>query len=62
MAKLTDNSPMPFGKYKGKAMANIPAPYLLYLHEQGCSDPAVKHYLVCNLDILNRENSKIQRR
>lgn len=31
MEKLTDNSPMPWGKHKGTAMANVPAHYLLWL-------------------------------
>lgn len=33
MTTYTDNSQMPFGKYKGKALVNVPADYLLYLWE-----------------------------
>lgn len=29
--KMTDASTMPFGKHKGKKMANVPAAYLLWL-------------------------------
>jgi hypothetical protein len=34
MQQLTDNSPMPFGKYKGEPMANVPDPYLKWLRKQ----------------------------
>lgn len=46
---ITDKSPMPFGKYKGTAMANVPASYLLWL--RNC-DPAVLEYITKNHDIL----------
>ncbi len=29
--KLTDDSPMPFGKHRGEKMADVPASYLLWL-------------------------------
>lgn len=28
---MTDTDPMPFGKYKGTAMANVPASYLAWV-------------------------------
>lgn len=58
---FNDNSIMPFGKHRGKAMANIPAVYLLYLN--GCEniDARVKKYIINNLDALNKEASKIKR-
>lgn len=62
MSKLTDDSPMPFGKYQGTKMANVPAPYLLYLHDKKCDHPAVAFYIKTNLDILQKENSRIHRR
>lgn len=34
----TDSTPMPFGKYDGKKLANVPASYLLWLRSNGCSD------------------------
>ena len=55
MAKLTDESLMPFGKFKGTKMANVPDKYLLYIYENNmCSDPAVKFYIKTNLDVLRR--------
>jgi uncharacterized protein (DUF3820 family) len=57
---LTDQSLMPWGKYKGKTMANVPAPYLLLLHNGGeLRDQAVKRYIEDNLDALISENRRI---
>lgn len=52
---LTDHSPMPFGKYTGKAMVNVPAVYLLWLHNKGCDHQGVKNYINDNLDALQKE-------
>jgi uncharacterized protein (DUF3820 family) len=52
---LHDNSIMPWGMHKGKKMANVPARYLIYLYNNGCSDPFVKAYIAENLDVLQTE-------
>lgn len=52
---LTDNSPMPFGQHKGKAMANVPAQYLLWLYNKGVEHGPVKRYILDNLDALRTE-------
>ena len=52
---LTDNSPMPFGKYKGTAMANVPADYLIWLHDNGKCNTEVQAYVVDNMDALKQE-------
>lgn len=52
---LDDKSPMPFGKYIGKTMANVPAKYLLYLYDQCCDHPGVKQYTIENLEGLKKE-------
>jgi len=59
---LIDNSLMPFGKYKGTKMANVPASYLIWIYENNkCSIEVIK-YVRENLDVLKeeskRENSK----
>lgn len=46
---------MPFGKYEGKAMINVPAQYLLWLFNQGCNHAGVRKYIIENLDALNKE-------
>lgn len=53
--ELNDRSQMPFGKYQGKAMANVPAQYLIWLYNQGCNHPGVKKYILDNLEILKKE-------
>ncbi|WP_126244360.1 putative quorum-sensing-regulated virulence factor [Chitinophaga rhizosphaerae] len=58
---FTDRDLMPFGKHRGKAMANVPAPYLLYLLNAGIDHPGVKGYILDNLDILNKEAAKVKR-
>lgn len=58
--KLEDDSPMPFGKYKGQPMQNVPASYLHWLwhdankkHEVG-TDP-VADYIKDSLSALKEE-------
>lgn len=62
MLILEDDSRMPFGKYKGTQMANVPASYLLWLWEkQGSTKPfgeasqAVQRYILDNLEALRME-------
>ena len=38
MTKLTDNSIMMFGPYKGQAMANVPEDYLSDFYNQNSED------------------------
>lgn len=52
---LTDNDPMPYGIHKGKALANVPASYLLWLYKWNQAEPAVRAYIEDNLDILENE-------
>ncbi|HUR65498.1 MAG TPA: DUF3820 family protein [Chitinophagaceae bacterium] len=58
---FTDSSIMPFGKYKGRTLANVPAYYLLWLNNKGCDHPGVNRYIQENLELLNKEVSKIKR-
>jgi len=60
MLKLTDESQMPWGKYKGDKMINVPAFYLLWLYENDKCDTPVRTYIVENLDVLKKEKSKIK--
>ena len=60
--RLTDESPMPFGKYKGKRMDQVPAAYLHYLWSKpgglktDCAD-GVGLYIVENLTALKQEHA-----
>lgn len=55
MKVLRDEDPMPFGKYRGERMEDVPADYLFYLwtecrfeHDHG----PVAEYIRANLDTL----------
>jgi uncharacterized protein (DUF3820 family) len=66
MAKLTDNSLMPFGKFKGQAMVNVPAWNLIWLHEGNAFNdddlrrfyPEVFEYIADNVDAIYKEKKK----
>lgn len=53
--KLTDESPMPFGKYAGAKMANVPADYLIWLYDNGKTSEQVRQYIEENKDVLDIE-------
>ncbi len=48
---LNDNSIMPFGKYKGKAMIDVPDEYFLWLYTNGLKDGNIKDYIDDNFDV-----------
>lgn len=57
---LEDSSPMPWGKYKGKLMQDVPASYLFYLWteqnlENEVSSNPVASYINDNLSALKQE-------
>jgi uncharacterized protein (DUF3820 family) len=54
MAKLTENDPMPFGKYKGERMIDVPASYLLWYLENG-NEGNVMDYCIENKQVLELE-------
>lgn len=52
---MTDDSLMPYGKYKGKKMANVPARYLMWLYDNNkCSDAVLK-YIIKNMQEIKEE-------
>lgn len=53
--ELTDNSLMPFGKYKGDKLANVPAAYLLWAFDNLTLQPNLKRYIEKNKDALLQE-------
>lgn len=52
---MTDQDPMPFGKYKDRKMKDVPADYLLWLRDQNCRHNEVKNYIEENLTVLLSE-------
>lgn len=57
-AELQDTSPMPFGKYKGEQMQDVPASYLCWLWGEKKSDHVcpVADYIRRNLTVLEKEH------
>ena len=53
---------MPFGKYKGKALVNVPAVYLLWLRREGLEHERLKKYIETNLDALSKEATAAKQR
>jgi len=49
---ITDESLMPWGKYKGDKMINVPASYLLWLYDMEKVYGEVKEYIKDNLEVL----------
>jgi len=52
---MTDESLMPFGKYKGEKLANIPAGYLLWLLQNDLGSGPLKDYILDNEELLMKE-------
>ncbi len=52
---LTDASLMPWGKYQGEKMENVPAEYLIWLYDNNKCSGEVKQYIVANLENLKIE-------
>lgn len=59
MNKLNDDSPMPFGAYKGKLMQDVPVGYLHWFYTLGNGFPEVKDYIERNLAALKMENKDL---
>lgn len=55
MSALTDESLMPFGKYKGEKMANVPASYLIWIYENNKCTKEVALYIADNWEVLKNE-------
>ena len=52
---FTDESLMPFGKFKGNRLVDVPARYLLYLHRESIARDNLKAYIEDNLEVLEKE-------
>lgn len=52
---LTDDCPMPYGKYEGDDMEDVPAQYLLWLYHNDKCSKDVKEYIEENMDALEKE-------
>lgn len=61
--KLTDTCKMPFGKYKGQLMQDVPVSYLHWLWQEGkkyqVGQDSVADYIKENLNALKMENKDL---
>lgn len=55
---MTDTTIMPFGKYKGEALVNVPSEYLLWLFDNGKCFGALRQYIIDNKEGLRKEVCK----
>jgi uncharacterized protein (DUF3820 family) len=52
---MDDYSIMPFGKYKGRQLINVPASYLIWLYDNNKAFGKLKEYIKDNLDVLQKQ-------
>jgi uncharacterized protein (DUF3820 family) len=52
---MKDSDFMPWGKYKGTKMIDVPASYLLWLYENNKCSGEVEDYIADNLDVIKEE-------
>jgi len=52
---MTDDGLMPFGKFQGEKMANVPASYLIWLYENQEIYGELKEYIIKNMDVLKQQ-------
>lgn len=58
MKDLQDDSLMPFGKYRGIAMVNVPEQYLIYIYDNNMIYPQyanVKAYIEANIGVIKTQ-------
>ena len=55
---FTDETPMPWGKYKGTALANVPADYLIWLYDNNKAYGKLAYYIHRNLDVLRADAAR----
>jgi uncharacterized protein (DUF3820 family) len=58
----TDSTPMPYGKYKGTPLIDVPAEHLIWLHtETKMRDEDLKFYIEDNMNVLLKETEQPRR-
>jgi len=57
---LTDNDPMPWGKFQGVKMQDVPASYLLFLFEGSTNKVSgdVRNYITENIETLRLQKAQ----
>lgn len=55
MENMTDETLMPWGKFKGIKMANVPSYYLKWIYDNNKGDAAVRGYIESNMDAILKD-------
>lgn len=55
MLVITENSPMPYGKYKGKKIKDLPSDYLLWLYYNNRAIMAIRSYVEKHIRELEQQ-------
>lgn len=58
---FTDQSPMPFGQYKGQPLVAVPASHLIWLYDNERAG-RIKSYIKENMDVLQKQAAKERRK
>lgn len=58
---MSDESLMPFGKYKGVRLAEVPDAYLLWIYENNKCSGGLKNYIEDNLEAIKENIKRAQR-
>lgn len=58
---ITDKSKMAFGKYSGYPLIDVPASYLIFLHDSGKAGRYAA-YIKDNMDVLSKQAKKEKKR
>lgn len=56
---MDDNSLFPFGEYRDKKLANVPASFLFWLYMNDKCYGELKEYIEDNLDVIKFEISRL---
>ena len=56
---MEDTDLMPYGKFKGDKMENVPAYYLIWLYDNNKCSGEVKDYIIDNMDVLQKEINEL---
>lgn len=58
---MDDNSIMPFGRYQGAKLIDVPAQYLKYLHNNEICKGSLKAYIEDNMQVIDQDIQKFSK-
>jgi len=52
---ITDETLMPWGKFRGTKMANVPSSYLKWCYDNNYGNAAFRGYIESNMDVILKD-------